>query len=84
MADEAGIQTRCPRGKQRSRELARNLQDQHPDTVESVLEEIDEMFAITELGITGELAPCQATTNVIEPPSSGARRVSGWMELSRM
>ena len=35
------------------------------------------MFAITELGITGELARCLATSNVIESPNSVVRRVSG-------
>ena len=35
------------------------------------------MFTITELGITGELARCLATTNVIELPNSVVRRVSG-------
>ena len=42
-----------------------------------MLEGLDEMFAITELGITGELARCLATTNVIESPNSVVRRVSG-------
>ena len=32
---------------------------------------------ITELGITGELARCLATTNVIESPNSAVRRVNG-------
>lgn len=35
------------------------------------------MFTITELGITGELARCLATTNVIGSPNSVVRRVSG-------
>ena len=35
------------------------------------------MFTITELGNTGELARCLATTNVIESPNSIVRRVSG-------
>lgn len=65
------------RGKQRLRELARNLQAQHPDAAASILEGINEMFTITELGITGELARCLATTNVIESPNSVVRRVSG-------
>jgi len=43
----------------------------------SGLEGLDEMFTITELGITGELARCLATTNVIESPNSAVRRVSG-------
>ena len=43
----------------------------------SVREGLDEMFTITELGITGELARCLASTNVIESPNSVVRRVSG-------
>ena len=35
------------------------------------------MFTITDLGLTGELARCLATTNVIESPNSVVRRVSG-------
>ena len=65
------------RGKQRLKELARDLKAQHPDAAASVLEGLDEMFTITELGITGELARCLATTNVIESPNSAVRRVSG-------
>ena len=67
----------APRGKQRLKELAKDLKAQHPDAAASVLEGIDEMFTITELGITGELARCLATTNVIESPNSVVRRVSG-------
>lgn len=67
----------APKGKQRLRELAKDLQAQHPDAAASVLEGIDEMFTIAEPGITGELARCLATTNVIESPNSVVRRVSG-------
>lgn len=64
-------------GKDKLKALARQLQAQHPDAAASVLEGLDEMFTITELGITGELARCLATTNVIESPNSVVRRVSG-------
>jgi putative transposase len=64
------------RGKSKLRELARQLQAQHPDTASSVREGLDAMFTITKLGITGELARCLATTNVIESPNSVVRRVS--------
>ena len=67
----------APRGKQRLKELARELKAQYPDAAGSVLEGLDEMFTITDLGITGELARCLATTNVIESPNSVVRRVSG-------
>ena len=65
-----------PKGKSKLKELARQLQAQHPDAAASVREGLDEMFTITELGITGELARCLATTNVIESPNSVVRRVS--------
>jgi len=64
-------------GKLRLKELARSLKAQHPDAAASVLEGLDEMFTITDLGVTGELARCLATTNVIESPNSVVRRVSG-------
>ena len=49
---------------------------QHPDAAASVREGWDQMFTITDLGVTGELARCLATTNVIESPNSVVRRVS--------
>ena len=64
------------KGKSKLKELARQLQAQHPDAAASVREGLDEMFTISELGITGELARCLATTNVIESPNSVVRRVS--------
>ena len=64
------------KGKSKLKELAKQLQAQHPDAAASVREGLDEMFTITELGITGELARCLATTNVIESPNSVVRRVS--------
>jgi putative transposase len=67
----------APKGRQRLKELANDLKAQHPDAAASVLEGMDEMFTITELGISGELARCLATTNVIESPNSVVRRVSG-------
>ena len=35
------------------------------------------MFTINKFGVTGELARCLATTNIIESPNSAVRRVSG-------
>ena len=67
----------APKGRQRLKELANDLKAQHPDAAASALEGLDEMFTITELGITGELARCLGTTNVIESPNSVVRRVSG-------
>ena len=65
------------KGKDRLKALAKQLQAQHPDAAASVIEGLDEMFTINDLGISGELARCLATTNVIESPNSVVRRVSG-------
>ena len=64
------------KGKQKLKNLARQLQAKHPDAATSVLEGLDEMFTIADLGVTGELARCLSTTNVIESPNSIVRRVS--------
>ena len=72
-----GLIVQVTKGKNKLKELARQLKTQHPDAAASVLEGLDEMFTVTELGITGELARCLVTTNVIESPNSVVRRVSG-------
>jgi putative transposase len=65
------------KGQQKLRELAKHLRAQHPDAAASVLEGLAEMFTITQLGVTGELARCLGTTNIIESPNSVVRRVTG-------
>ena len=55
---------------------AKHLRAQHPDAAASLLEGLEELFTINRLGVTGELARCLATTNVIESPNSVVRRVS--------
>lgn len=65
------------KGKNKLKELAKQLQAQHPHAAASMIEGLDEMFTITELGITGELARCLGTPNVIESPNLVVRRVSG-------
>lgn len=56
---------------------AQHLRAQHPDAAASLLEGLEELFTLNRLGVTGELARCLATTNVIESPNSQVRRVSG-------
>lgn len=56
---------------------AAHLKRNHPDAAASLLEGLEEMFTINRLGVTGELARCLATTNIIESPNSAVRRVSG-------
>ena len=63
-------------GIQKLKAHARHLQTQHPDAAASLLEGLEELFTINRLGVTGELARCLATTNIIESPNSVVRRVS--------
>jgi putative transposase len=65
------------KGQAKLKALAQQLQAQHPDAAASVHEGLAEMFTITQLGVTGELARCLATTNIIESPNSVVRRVTG-------
>ena len=64
-------------GKKKLKAHATHLKAQYPDAAASLLEGLDEMFTINRLGVTGELARCLATTNIIESPNSQVRRVSG-------
>jgi transposase-like protein len=64
-------------GIEKLRSQARHLKAKYPDAAASLLEGLEEMFTINRLGVTGELARCLATTNVIESPNSAVRRVSG-------
>ncbi len=63
-------------GVQKLRTHAKHLKAQHPDAAASLLEGLEELFTINRLGVTGELARCLATTNVIESPNSVVRRVT--------
>ena len=64
-------------GIEKLKSQARHLKAQYPDAAASLLEGLEEMFTINRLGVTGELARCLATTNIIESPNSAVRRVSG-------
>jgi transposase-like protein len=60
-------------GIQKLKAHAKHLKAQHPDAAASLLEGLGELFTINRLGVTGELARCLATTNVIESPNSVVR-----------
>ena len=64
-------------GIQKLKTYAKHLRAQHPDAAASLLEGLEELFTINRLGVSGELARCLATTNVIESPNSVVRRVCG-------
>jgi transposase-like protein len=49
---------------------AKHLKAQYPDAAASLLEGLDELFTINRLNVTGGLARCLATTNIIESPNS--------------
>ena len=70
-------------GIQKLKAHAKHLKAQHPDAAASLLEGLEELFTINRLGVTGELARCLATTNVIESPNSVVRRVSRRVTHSR-
>lgn len=63
-------------GIKRLKAHAQHLRAQHPDAAASLLEGLEELFTLNRLGVTGELARCLATTNIIESPNSVVRRVS--------
>ena len=62
-------------GIEKLKAQAKHLKAQHPDAAASLLEGLEELFTINRLGVTGELARCLATTNVIESSNSVVRRV---------
>lgn len=63
-------------GIQKLKAHAKHLKAQYPDAAASLLEGLEELFTVNRLGVTGELARCLATTNIIESPNSVVRRVS--------
>ena len=63
-------------GIQKLKAHAKHLKAQHADAAASLLEGLEELFTVNRLGVTGELARCLATTNIIESPNSVVRRVS--------
>jgi len=71
-------------GKQKLKQLAKWLEKEYPSAMSSLLEGLDEMFTINDLGLPKSLCRCLATTNVIESPNSGIRsrtgRVKNWKD----
>jgi len=63
-------------GKAKLRQQAAWLQADHPDAAVSLLEGLDEIFTVNRLGLTPQLMRCLATTNLIENPNGGVRRVT--------
>ncbi len=71
-------------GKKRMQEQARKLEIKYPQAAASLLEGLDEMFTVNDMGLPKPLLRCLSTTNIIESPHSGVRmrtrRVSNWQD----
>ena len=71
-------------GKRRLQTHAAWLKADHADAAGSLLEGIEEMFTVNDLGLTPALARCLATTNIVENPNGTlrviTRRVSRWRD----
>lgn len=62
------------------------LKADHADAAASLLEGLEEMFTVNDLGLTPALIRCLATTNIVENPNGTlrviTRRVSRWRDRS--
>jgi putative transposase len=65
------------KGLRACRELARQLDNRHPDAAASLREGLEEMFTIANLGVTGRLRRSLTNTNCIESMISIARTTTG-------
>ena len=61
------------KGLGQAKALAAEVRGDHPDAAASLLEGLEDMFALRRLGVTGALAKTLTTTNCIEPMISVAR-----------
>ena len=61
------------KGLDAAKRLAGELRPEHPDAAASLLEGLDDMFAVRRLGIGGNLAEMLTCTNAIESMISVAR-----------
>jgi putative transposase len=72
------------KGLKACRDLARQLDNRHPDAAASLREGLEEMFTIANLGVTGRLRRSLTNTNCIESMISIARtttgRVTNWRD----
>ncbi len=72
------------KGLEAAKRLAAELKADHPDAAASLLEGLEDMFAIRRLGVGGNLAEMLTCTNAIEPMISLARptmrNVKNWRD----
>jgi transposase-like protein len=64
-------------GISKLKQQAKWLQAQYPDAAASLLEGLEESFTVNRLKLTPALVRCLCTTNIIENPNAGVRRVTG-------
>lgn len=71
-------------GKRKLQTHAAWLKGNHADAAASLLEGLDEMFTVNDLGLTPALMRCLATTNIVENPNGTlrviTRRISRWRD----
>jgi putative transposase len=65
------------KGLKACRDLARQLDNRHPDAAASLREGLEEMFTIANLGVTGRLRRSLTNTNCVESMISIARTTTG-------
>jgi putative transposase len=65
------------KGLKACRELARQLEPNHPDAAASLREGLEEMFTVAQLGVTGRLRRSLTNTNCIESMISITRTTTG-------
>jgi transposase-like protein len=63
-------------GRKKLQTHAAWLKAEHADAAASLLEGIDEMFTVNDLGLTPALIRCLATTNIVENPNGTLRRIT--------
>jgi len=71
-------------GRKKLQTHAAWLKADHADAAASLLEGLDEMFTVNDLGLTPALIRCLSTTNIVENPNGTlrviTRRVSRWRD----
>jgi len=80
----AAFREKREKGMGKLKKQAEWLEKEYPSAARSLLEGLEEMFTVSELGLPGQLRRCLCTTNIIESPQSSVRkrtgRVSRWRD----
>ena len=65
------------KGMAKLKKQAAWLEKEYPSAATSLLEGLEEMFTVSELGLPGSLRRCLCTTNIVESSQSSVRRRTG-------